>query len=233
MRQLSIQILATTVLSESIGNPIPTVGDERNRNGEPPSDHLPTLDVADASNVLVLGSPMDSLTLEAGLSLLAGERPAEARVIWVTMLNTADDVVELWDEYFPTRPERLRVVLVGGGLTGNISFADPSFNTARIQDPSDLTTLGVRILETLSVWGREDGPIALRLDSLTPLLQYVDPRVLGQFLHTLTSRLSDAGVTAHFHIDPMAHDSRTIHALGSICDAQVHVDGGEVAVTVR
>jgi hypothetical protein len=195
--------------------------------------NLPDVSVGDASTVLLLGSPLDSKTLDAGLSLAARGSLADTRVLWVTLLNTADEVVDLWDGHVPTRPERFRIILVGEGLSGPSSLADPAVETDSVANPGDLTTLGVRLMEVLSVWSQDDVRIHLRFDSLTPILQYVGPRTLVQFLHTLTSRLSAGGVTAQFHLDPMAHDSRTVHALGSICDAQVHVEGDSVSVTTR
>lgn len=194
---------------------------------------LPSVSVGDASTVLVLGSPMDPQTLEAGLSIATRRGVADTRILWVTMLNTADEVVDLWDDHLPVRPDRFRIVLVGDGLSGVNSLTDSAVETDSVAEPSDLTTLGVRLMDALSAWTQDDDTIHLRIDSLTPLLQYVGPRTLAQFLHTLTSRLTATGVTAHFHLDPMAHDSRTVHALGSICDAQVHVESDGFSVTTR
>ena len=194
---------------------------------------LPSVGVGDASTVLVLGSPMDPRTLEVGLSLTTRQGVDDTRVIWVTMLNTPNEVVGLWDDHLPARPDRLRIVLVGDGLSDVNSLTDPALETDSVAEPSDLTTLGVRLMDALSAWTQDDAAIHLRIDSLTPLLQYVSPRTLAQFLHTLTSQFTATGVTAHFHLDPMAHDSRTVHALGSICDAQVHVETDGLSVTTR
>lgn len=198
-----------------------------------PPHNLPDVSVGDASTVLLLGSPMDSTTLEAGLGIAVDGPLADTRVLWVTLLNTAAEVVDIWDGYVAARPERLRIVLVGDGLSTADGIADPAVETDSVADPSDLTTLGVRLMDALSVWAGDDVRIHLRFDSLTPILQYVGPRPLAQFLHTLTSRLSAAGVTAQFHLDPMAHDSRTVHVFGSICDAQVHVENDRISVTTR
>ena len=198
-----------------------------------PPHELPHVSVDDASTVLLLGSPMDSRTLEAGLSIAADGPLADTRVLWVTLLNTADEVVDIWDGHIDARPERLRIVLVGDGLAGPNGVADSVVETDSVADPSDLTTLGVRLMDALSVWAADGVRIHLRIDSLTPLLQYVGPRPLAQFLHTLTSRLPAAGVTAQFHLDPMAHDSRTVHVFGSLCDAQVHVEDDAISVTTR
>jgi hypothetical protein len=207
------------------------VGDQGDSGRSGGGRALPSVALGEASNALLLGSPMDARTLETGLALAGGDRPADASVVWVTMLNSPREVLDIWDEHFPTRPARLRVILVGDGLPDTAGAS--AVETDSIADPTDLVTLGVRLLETVSTWESEGAEVRLRFDSLTPLLQYVDPRSLARFIHVLTNRLAVAGVTAHFHLDPMAHDSQTVHALGSICDAQVTVDGDGVSVVNR
>lgn len=176
---------------------------------------------------------MDPRTLETGLALVAGDRPADARVLWITLLNTSGEVLDIWDAHFGERPDQFRIVLVGDGLADTDAVATPTVATDAIGDPIDLTTLGVRVVDVLSTWATDDVEVRLRFDSLTPLLQYVSPRALAQFLHVLTNKLAFAGVTAHFHLDPMAHDSRTVHALAAVCDARVEVDGDGVSVSHR
>ena len=187
----------------------------------------------DASNVLLLGSPMDSTTLETGVSLAAGERPAETRVVWVTMLNSSREVLDLWDAHCSVRPDRFRIVLVGDGLADIDAVDDPNVETESLPDPTDLTTLGIKLTEIVSSWTDDGAEVRLRFDSLTPLLQYVPARTLARFLHVLTNKLAMAGVTAHFHLDPMAHDSQTVYTIASICHARVEVDGDGVSVTHR
>jgi hypothetical protein len=202
----------------------------RERNAALPSDVF-----TGPANVLLLGSPMDARTLETGFSLLAGNDPKRTRVLWITLLNTPREVVDIWDDHCPTRPDRLQVVLVGEGLSVADTVPSSHVGVHTVDDPADLTTLGVRVLNALSAIEAddEDVDVCLRFDSLTPLSQYVSRQGLGQFLHVLTTRLADAGVRSHFHLDPMAHDSQTVHALGSIFDTQVRVEDEEVSLTRR
>jgi KaiC/GvpD/RAD55 family RecA-like ATPase len=197
------------------------------------TDVLPSDVFEDASNVLLLGSPMDDRTLRTGVSLAAGDRPAEARVVWVTMLNSSHEILDIWDNHCSVRPGRLRIVLVGDGLADIDAVDDPDVETESLPDPTDLTTLGIKLTETVSAWTDDDVEIRLRFDSLTPLLQYVSARALARFLHVLTNKLAMADVTAHYHLDPMAHDSQTVYTLASICHARVEVDGDGVSVTHR
>lgn len=178
---------------------------------------------------------MDSRTLETGLSLLTANDPERTRVVWVTLLNTQREVVDIWDDHCQVRPDELRVVLVGDGLSITDTVSDPHVGVHTVPEPADLTTLGVRVLNALSAveTDDEDTDLCLRFDSLTPLSQYVSQQGLAQFLHVLTTRLGSAGVRSHFHLDPMAHESQTVATLGSIFDTQVHVEQDGVSVTRR
>lgn len=178
---------------------------------------------------------MDSRTLETGLSLLTTPDLEKTRVLWVTLLNTPREVVDIWDGHCPVRPEELRVVLVGDGLSITDTVPDRHVGVYTVSDPADLTTLGVRVLNALSAVETDDEEtdLCLRFDSLTPLSQYVSQQGLAQFLHALTTRLGNAGVRSHFHLDPMAHDNQTVHTLGSIFDTQVRVDDDGVSLTHR
>jgi len=209
------------------------VGDERDSrlgNGRA----LPS-DVLDGpSNVLLMGSPMDSRTLDTGFSLLTASPPERTRVLWVTLLNTPREVVDIWDSYCSVRPDRLRVVIVGGGLSVTDTVDDPAVGAHTVDDPADLTTLGVRVLNALATLETDDDvDLCLRFDSLTTLSQYVSREGLARFLHVLTTRLSDAGVRAHFHLDPMAHDSQTVSTFASIFDTQVRVDDDGLSLSSR
>jgi hypothetical protein len=186
-----------------------------------------------ASNVLLLGSPMDARTLETGLSLLSSPDPDRTRVLWVTLLNTPREVVDLWDGHCAARPDRFRIVLVGDGLSVADTVSDPTVGVHTLTDPADLTMLGVRVLDALSAVEDDGMDVRLRFDSLTPLSQYVSRQGLAQFLHVLTTRLADAGVRSHFHLDPMAHDSQLVHALGSVFDRQVRVGDDGVSSSPR
>jgi hypothetical protein len=188
------------------------------------------------ANILLLGSPMDAQTFEVGLSHLTASDSERTRVVWVTLLNTPREVVDLWDSHCQRRPDQFQVVLVGSELSVSDGVFDPALDVRTVSEPGDLTTLGVRVLNALSaVEGdeNENVDLCLRFDSLTPLAQYVSQRGLVQFLHVLTTRLSNAGVRAHFHLDPMAHDSQLVHTLSSIFDAQIRVEGDEVSLTYR
>lgn len=98
----------------------------------------------------------------------------------------------------------------------------------------DLTALGVEITETLTEWDRRPLAIGFCFHSLTPLFQYADLDRVYRFLHVITGRLSAVGARAHFHLDPNAHDDRTVSTLQTLFDAAVEVaDDGTVETRAR
>lgn len=71
------------------------------------------------------------------------------------------------------------------------------------------------------------------VDSLTTLLQHVDLRRSFRFLQAMTTRLAEPDATVHYHLDPAAHDAKTINTLKQLFDAVVEVDHRSVTVTTR
>lgn len=65
------------------------------------------------------------------------------------------------------------------------------------------------------------------------MCQYVEPVTVYGFLHTIAVQLYAADATAHFHIDPAAHDDATVDLFTSLCDAVVDVSGDEPTVRTR
>ena len=82
--------------------------------------------------------------------------------------------------------------------------------TENVSTASDLTGLGIEIGKFLSEW---DEPVSVCFESLTSMLQYVDYETAYEFLHAVTGQVHAAGARAHFHVDPDAHDRKTISKL--------------------
>lgn len=98
--------------------------------------------------------------------------------------------------------------------------------TVTASGPANLTDVGVRVTDALDDMvetaggpgGRSDGPTCC-LGSLTALLQYVDAREAYQFVNAVTARVASLGGTTHAHIEPEAHDRRTIDTMASLFEA--------------
>jgi archaellum biogenesis ATPase FlaH len=86
--------------------------------------------------------------------------------------------------------------------------------------------------DALGEWAAA-GEVTLCFDSLSILLQYADTERVFRFLHVLTNRLTELGASTHFHLDPAAHDERTIAQLAQAFDSRVSVDNEDDRVVRR
>ncbi|MFP9192374.1 DUF7504 family protein [Natronosalvus vescus] len=118
-------------------------------------------------------------------------------------------------------PAKLGIVSVGDVLRATETAAGPDYTAPfvvdAIDDPTDLSTLGVKISEFCEHWG-DDYQITVCFHSLDMLLRHATPKTVFQFVYVLTNRLSSVGALAHFHLDPTAHDDRIVSTFGSIFD---------------
>ena len=196
-----------------------------------------------ANNVLVLVPTMDSRDGEVCSSLLTVERPESTDVVSVTVAQSPDDRLESWRAHVGADlPDRMGIVDVGGTARSAAAATVTAPKSVGggvtiepVADPGDLTSLGIRISGFLADWEDGDNRIALCFHSLTPLLQYVDVQRLFRFLHVLTGRVAAVDGVAHFHIDPTAHDDRTINTIKTLFNAVVEVtdDADGWSVTSR
>jgi hypothetical protein len=197
-------------------------------------------DVADLdeSSILLLSPPMQSATDETCLDLLAQDDPERENVLWVTFTRSPDSCIQDWQGHVGDHPANLRFISVGDTLrsaTGTATTTGTSANAVieTLSNPGDLTGLGIQISEVLQQWQDNDNRTVACFHSLTSLLQYADVQTVYKFLHVLTGRFNTAGVTAHFHLDPGAHDDQTINTLKSLFDAVAEFDDGEWNVRTR
>lgn len=120
-------------------------------------------------------------------------------------------------------PDTTLAILVGEGGAPAGDFD----GVETLPTPSDLTGLGIAITEAL---GEVDGRTAVCFDSVTSLLQYVDLETAFEFLHVFVGRCYRGNAIGHLHVDPGAHDDRTVARLASLVDGRVVVDeDGQIA----
>jgi hypothetical protein len=183
------------------------------------SSHTPTSaaeQLAGVGNVLVLAPGM--ATEREALCRALLERDDASRAVGVLYRGSPADWVERHEDAFPRGAFG---VAVGGSST--------ALGVETVDSPDDLTGLEIAVAEAV-----DEEPVAFCLDSLTTLLQYADTDRACRFVHALTTRLSAAGATAHFHLDPAAVDDRTVDTLLSFVDASVRLDSdGEITVRRR
>lgn len=92
-----------------------------------------------------------------------------------------------------------------------------------VSSPADLTGLGIAVSECLEALDEDVTP-GVCLDSLTTLLQYVDPSRAFRFLQVLVDRVRAAGGTIHCHVNPDAHDPQVCGTFDTLFDDAVTVD---------
>ncbi|MFC7072418.1 hypothetical protein ACFQJ7_14735 [Halovenus rubra] len=177
-----------------------------------------------ASNVLLLVPSLGNQGREASLTLLTRTPPGETNVLSVTYTDTAQEWVDFWDDFVNTEPIRGGVVDIGqqdGGVD------DPVWAVKTVENPSDLTGIGIELSELLQTMARaapDSEEIAFSFDSITSLLQYADLQRAFRFLHVVTGRVKTVDGTGYYRIDPDAHDRQTLATLKGLFDAVVDVD---------
>jgi len=187
----------------------------------------------DAPTMLLVELPQfDERDTAVCLDLLTVEEPAEERLLIVSVTETIGKTHRRWDDRIGEHPAAFAVV--------SASFADDApdgtagwLTTHRVDDPGDLTGLGVTISGQLSEWADAEEQVVVCLRSLTTMLQYVGPDELVRFLTELRKHLERSGAVAHFHLDPDAVDPRTVAALRSAVDGVVVDEPGSAEVSLR
>ncbi|MDS0282790.1 DUF7504 family protein [Haloarcula onubensis] len=153
------------------------------------------------------------------------------------LLATTPATTVLWVTY--SRPpsaciDQFRAADASGSLSviavGDLPTPDDDDVTVKsVSTPDDLTGLGITLSQALSA--NDDAVVCF--DSLTTVLRHVATETAYEFLNALTGHLYAADASAHFHLDPAAHDPETVDALASLFDAIVEREDGEWAVRRR
>ncbi|MFW5938277.1 MAG: DUF7504 family protein [Halanaeroarchaeum sp.] len=138
--------------------------------------------------------------------------PAEQRAELLVRFTDEDSLrIEMGDGHNNRQPAKRGTIVIGDGMEARTlaregpDFDDPVVTDA-ILDPTNLQALGTSISRFCQVWAGEGHHITVCFDSLSDVLAAVEPETASQFVHVLAKRLDAVGATAHFHVDPDAHD---------------------------
>lgn len=189
-------------------------------------------DIADelsaASNVLVLEDGSSSVQERVHETLLGGLSDEPTDVLAVTF-SQPEPWLDAWADRLPTDDANLGLVQLTetGGWEGKRGSAH-----VRSVDPSDLTGLGMAVRDFFDGVVSSPRPSVACFDSVTGLCEYNEVRTLFRFLRVVTQQVQTAGATAHFHLDPVAHDQQSLARLKPPFDAHVEIDAGEDSVSV-
>jgi hypothetical protein len=181
-------------------------------------------------NVLVLEPPLSAVATERVVRQAEALGVAGTPILDVTFTDSPDSRIDAWRTRLSTAPPAIEVVAVGQtrGTAARPEEptrfgADDQFGARTVDDPRDLTGVGIAVSETLDRWSAHDRPV-VRVGELTTLLQYADESTVFRFLHVLTNRLSEADAVSYYRLAPEAHDDQTIGTLMQLFDDAVRVD---------
>jgi hypothetical protein len=186
-------------------------------------------DIADVSNVLLLGPSVDE-SVDAGCKrlLTTGE---ESAVLAVSFMLSPRQWVDGWTERVGELPEELVIVTTSDMFNqpGDEDLPEP-VTVEYLSSPGDLTGIGMVVSKYLERWHEAGREMAVCFDSLTTLLQYGETHSIYRFLHLITTRMSGADARAHFHLDPDTQDKQTVSTITSTFQAIAHhrEDGWDV-----
>lgn len=205
-------------------------------SAEDPGEHFepPEADPSGGvANVLLLASSMDDDARQSYFRTFLPSDPSAYTVLALEYRRSPSDWVDEWDRYVGERPRRCTIISVNdvtrSAAASSGASAPNSNGVVTVENPGDLTGVGIAISENLP----ENGRTLVTFDSLTVLLQYVDRKQAFRFLHALTSRMDAVDALAHYHMDPDAHDEQTVATLASLFDTVAEFDDGEWSIRRR
>ena len=180
-----------------------------------------------ARNALLLGRPTDPAAVEACTDLLAHDDPARLHVLSVLFTSRPDKRRAEWEHHVGPLPAGFEVL-----SSQKPSARAEDLDVRLVSGPGNFTDVGVAITEMLSEWP-DDASGSLCLHSATALLQHATTDQVYQFLYTLCDHLAEAGVQGHVHLNPGAHDEKTVDTFKTLFDAVVEVGEEETRVRTR
>lgn len=196
--------------------------------------------IGGCANVLLLVPPFHPADLEACMALLTLEPPERENVWSLGVTLPPNKRVENWQAHVGRAPRAFRVVSVGDQAQDRAEAVarthgfDPEPHFATVPDGGALTRIGVELVSALEAWADADAETVVCVHSVSALLQYADEGHVFRFLNAFTTEVEAAGATAHYHLDPEAHDTSTVARVKQLVDAVVEADGDDgYGVVVR
>lgn len=175
-----------------------------------------------ASNVLVLAPTHGGYWRDACLSLSTLRGTPSTKRLVLTYVYGAESYLSQIEETTDDPPE-LAIIQASGDTNSMPRIPQNWPVEIRHEAPGDLTGIGIQSSEFLTRWHGADD-VAVCVESITAMLQYVPIQTAYRFLHVLTHRVNHAGATAHYHMSPDAHSERELGTLKQLFDAIAEYD---------
>jgi len=126
-----------------------------------------------------------------------------------------------------TAAKRVKVITVGCSQTVPNAVSD-TIEVVHINNPNDVTRLGILSTKTIDAWQSLDGGIAVSLDPLGVLFRYKSVEGTFRFLHIFLGKLSTAGAVSSLFVNPSASSPQDVNTLKPLFDHILTVDGAGV-----
>lgn len=202
--------------------------------------NLHRLDPVQVSNILFLVPTLHRGDLTGCMDLLTIDEPAAENVWSLGVTLSPNKRVENWERVVGTKPASFKIVSIGNHpedkakeVAESYDF-DPEPKFVTVPHGSDLTQIGVELIESLNEWEASSRRTVVCFHSISALLQYVSFERTFQFLNTFTNQIEQADAVAHYHMNPEAHNHELLSKISQLFDARVELDPNDQwEVTIR
>lgn len=175
------------------------------------------------SSVLLLARSGSDAECEGCTSLLSEHGLRDSRAICITMTDSPDSQLSLWQQQLDDEmPEEAVILDAGSQLPAESqaagSGAFPSLTLETLQSSVEPIDIGLAVSRHLGRWEAADGPSVLCLNSLTDLLNEWERDRVISLVTALNRQCSEMGVMCHHHLDPEANSEETVEMFRPLYD---------------
>jgi len=144
-------------------------------------------------------------------------------MVVVTTNVPGDRVTEVYDEVIGEKKGGLRVIDACGDASDD--------RISNVSSVEDLTTMGVKISNSLEKYEKNLRSVCLCIDSISPVLTLTDTQTVFRFLHVVTGQVGNVGGVGIVGIRPMIHDSQELATIEQLFDGRITRDEGTLEYT--
>jgi hypothetical protein len=185
----------------------------------------PALNLSPGSTVLVQCGSQDDRKPVARRDLLGLSASEPRNVLLIQYRPMATDELES----IASNAKRVKVISIGS--TQSVpSSVEETVESVEINNPNDVTRLGILATSTLDDWAPLAEQTTVSLNPLDVMLQYKTAEATFRFLHIFLGKLSSRGAISHFFVNPSSSDPQAINTLKPLFDDVVTIDSVGVDV---
>lgn len=178
--------------------------------------------------VLLLVPSDDDADDDACIDLLVRDEPEETNVLSVTVEQTPDERLSVWQQRLDDRrPRRATIVDASGGrpqsqAAGSDAF--PEIELEPLPTEAELVDVATTVGRTLGTWESESEPSTLCLHSVSALLSAFPREEVISLVTALNDVSERTGTFAHHHLDPTVHSEETVELFRLLYDSVLEYD---------